>query len=80
MHSGISSQKKFIITNTHGNAQKLYITKIHVDEEILDFVRFFSKDGLLTKERILFCGVIRNLNYFFYQNCNFLYASYPDVK
>ena len=75
----IINQKRGSITNNNTfNLNGLHV--LHKNEEISDFVRFFSKSGLLIKDKNLFCGVIKNLNYFFYQNCNFLYDSYPSVK
>jgi len=60
--------------------QKLNLTSAYINIEFLEFVRFFSKDGLLVRERNLFCGIVRNLNYFFYQNCSFIYENYPNIK
>ena len=68
----------FITNNSTFNLNG--VVHVYKNEEISDFVRFFSKSGLLIKDKNLFCGVIKNLNYFFYQNCNFLYDSYPNVK
>lgn len=49
-------------------------------ENVPEFIKFICKDGLLTKGRSSFLQLNKNLNWFFYQNCNFIFDNYPNIK
>lgn len=46
----------------------------------LEFPKFFLKDGLLVKSKLIFSNVIRNFTNFIYLNNNFVYDNYPNIK
>lgn len=47
---------------------------------ISDFIFFLTKNGLFSKEKKTFVGILKNFNFFLYQNTNYLYENYPHIK
>ena len=47
---------------------------------ISDFIFFLTKNGLFSKEKKTFVGILKNFNFFLYQNTSYLYENYPHIK
>ena len=45
-----------------------------------NFVRFLSTSGGLIKRRVDLISIIKNLNFFLYNNTRYIYEIYPDMK
>ena len=44
------------------------------------FSTFLIKDGFFIKAKLLLSGVLKNINYFFYNNLNYLTLNHPTTK
>ena len=73
------SQEK-TLRNRVNNTRKIHKLCEFGTENVPGFIKFICKDGLLTKGRSSFLHLNKNLDWFFYQNCNFISDNYPNIK
>lgn len=44
------------------------------------FNKFLIKNGLLLKNRLVLANILKNFNYYFYYNQEYIYSNYPTQK
>lgn len=57
--------------------------KIHTQNTVTTislFSKFLTTHGFFIKNKTMLVDIVRNCNYFFYNNCDFIFEHYPTIK
>ena len=59
---------------------KLYVVSKPNNNPLVQFSKFLFKDGFFTKGKYTLTGVLKNVNFFLYNNANYITTNHPSVK
>ena len=76
------NNNKTILKNHRDNQQRIHINPPTLldSTSLSNFINFLTKKGLYSKEKTTFTGILKNFNFFLYQNTDYLHKNYPDIK